>query len=121
MAAQLQGDALEQINTQITTILTTSPYLSLAAGIERTFSIGVQLSLSVIVFYSVYGKNKLWLYPFAIILHAIIDIPAAAMQVGVIKSTVLVELLVLIGAIISIVIAKYTHGKLKGEIIETQK
>jgi uncharacterized membrane protein YhfC len=102
----------------MTAILTTSPYLFLLGGIERIFSIGVHLSLSIIVFYSVYGKNKLWLYPFAIILHAIIDIPAAAMQVGVIKSTTLVELLILIGTIISIIIAKYTHGKL-GEKIKT--
>jgi uncharacterized membrane protein YhfC len=119
IAAQLQGDASEQINAQMTAIVTTSPYLFLAGGIERIFSIGVQLSLSIIIFYSVYGKNKLWLYPFAIILHAIIDIPAATMQVGVIKNTILVELLVLIGAIISIIIAKYTHEKLKGEITGT--
>jgi uncharacterized membrane protein YdbT with pleckstrin-like domain len=41
---------------------------------------------------------------------------AAAMQVGVIKSTALVELLILIGTIISIIIAKYTHGKLSEKI-----
>jgi uncharacterized membrane protein YhfC len=115
ITVQLQGDALEQINTQMTTILTTSPYLFLVGGIERIFSIGVQLSLSIIVFYSIRGKNNLWLYPSAIILHAIIDIPAAAMQVGVIKNTIVVELFVLIGAIISIIIAKYTHEKLKGK------
>jgi uncharacterized membrane protein YhfC len=109
---------LEQINTQITTILTTSPYLFLIGGIERVFAICIQISLSIIVFYSVYGKNKLWLYPFSIILHAIINIPAAAMQVGVIKNMFLVELLVFIGAIISIIIAKLTHGKLKQNITE---
>lgn len=116
---KLQGEALEQINTQITTILTTSPYLFLVSGIERVFAICIQLSLSIIVFYSVYGKNKLWLYPFSIILHAIIDIPAAAMQVSVIKNIFLVELLVFIGAIISIIIAKFIHKKLKQNIIET--
>jgi uncharacterized membrane protein YhfC len=115
LTAQLQGDALEQLNAQMTAIVTTSPYLFLLGGIERIFSIAVQFSLSIIVFYSVYRKNKLWLYPFAILLHAIIDIPAAAMQVGVIKNAIMVELLVLIGAILSIIIAKYTHGKLKGE------
>jgi uncharacterized membrane protein YhfC len=103
ITGKLQGETLEQINTQITTILTTSPYLFLVSGIERVFAICIQLSLSIIVFYSVYGKNKLWLYPLSIILHAIIDIPAAAMQVGVIKNMFLVELLVFIGAIISII------------------
>jgi uncharacterized membrane protein YhfC len=118
ITGKLQGEALEQINTQITTIITTSPYLFLLSGVERVFAICIQLSLSVIVFYSVYGKNKLWLYPFSIILHAIIDIPAAAMQVGVIKNMFLVELLVFIGAIISILIAKFTHEKLKQNRVE---
>jgi uncharacterized membrane protein YhfC len=57
IAAQLQGDALEQINAQMTAILTTSPYLFLIGGIERIFSIGVHLSLSIIVFYSAYRKK----------------------------------------------------------------
>jgi uncharacterized membrane protein YhfC len=115
----LQGEALEQINAQITTLLTTSQYLFLVSGIERVFAINIQLSLSIIVFYSVYGKNKLWLYPFSIILHAIIDIPTASMQVGVIKNTFFVELLVFIGAIISIIISKFIHEKLKQNIMET--
>jgi uncharacterized membrane protein YhfC len=119
ITGNLQGEALEQINTQMTTLLTTSPYLFLISGIERFFAICIQLSLSVIVFYSVYGKNKLWFYPFAIILHAIVDIPAAAMQVGIIKNAYLVELLVFIGAIILIIIAKQIHEKAKQDIVET--
>jgi uncharacterized membrane protein YhfC len=119
ITGKLQGEALEQINTQITTLLTTSPYLFLVSGIERVFAICIQLSLSIIVFHSVYGKNKLWLYPFAIIFHAIIDIPAASMQVGVIKNMFLVELLVFTGAIISIIIAKFIHEKSKQNIMET--
>jgi len=109
----LQGEVLEQVNTQITALQTTSPHLFLLGGIERIFAICIQISLSIIVFYSVYGNNKLWLYPFSILLHAIIDIPASAMQVGLIKNIYLVELLVLISAIILLVIAKYTHEKLK--------
>jgi uncharacterized membrane protein YhfC len=119
ITGKLQGEALEQINTQIVTLSTTSPYLYLVGGIERLFAICIQLSLSIIVFYSVYGKNKLWFYPFAIILHAIVDIPAAAMQAGVIKNTYLVELLVLVAVIILIVITKYIHKKLKQNIMET--
>lgn len=49
---------------------------------------------------------------FSIRIHALIDIPAAAMQVGVIQNMFLVELLVFIGVIISIMIAKIAHGKL---------
>jgi uncharacterized membrane protein YhfC len=116
---KLQGQALEKINAQITALLTTSPYLFLVSGIERVFSIGIQLSLSIIVFYSVYGKNKLWLYPLAVLLHAAVDMAPAATQAGVIKNIFFVELLVMISAIVSIIIAKYIHEKLKHEIMET--
>jgi uncharacterized membrane protein YhfC len=119
ITGKLQGEALEQINTQMVSIVTTAPYLFLISGIERIFAICIQLSLSIIVFYAVYGKNKLWLYPFAIVVHAIINIPAAAMQVGIIKNMFLVELLVFTGAIMSVIIAKYTHEKLKQNMMET--
>ncbi|MDR2245300.1 MAG: YhfC family intramembrane metalloprotease [Treponema sp.] len=59
ITGKLQGGALEQINTQITAILTTSSCLFLVSGIERVFAICIQLSLSIIVFYSVHRKNKL--------------------------------------------------------------
>jgi uncharacterized membrane protein YhfC len=113
ITAKLQGEAVAQINTQMEALLITSSYLFLIGGIERIFAIGVQISLSIIVYYSVYGNKKLWLYPLAIILHAIVDIPAAAMQVGVIKNVYIVELFVCISAIILIIIARKIHDKLK--------
>jgi uncharacterized membrane protein YhfC len=115
----LQGAALEQTTAQLTVLLTTPSYSFLAGGIERLFAIGLHMSLSIIVFYSVYGKNKVWLYPLAILLHAVMDIPAAAMQAGVIKNVYVVELFGFISAIIFIVIARYIHKKLKHTIIKT--
>jgi uncharacterized membrane protein YhfC len=116
ITGKLQGEALEQINTQIKILLTTPPYSFLTGGIERIFAISIQISLSILVYYSVYGNKKLWLYPFAITLHAIADIPAAAMQVGIIKKIYIVELFVCISAILLITIAKKTHEKLKQNI-----
>jgi uncharacterized membrane protein YhfC len=113
ITANLQGAALEQINAQMATLATTPPYLFLVSGIERIFAIGIQISLSIIVYYAVYGNKKLWLYPFAILLHVIVDIPAAAMQAGVIKNVCIVELLVGISAVLLILIAKKMHGRLK--------
>jgi uncharacterized membrane protein YhfC len=119
ITSALQGDALEQTITQLTMLSTAPSYSFLAGGIERIFAIGIHTSLSIIVFYSVYGKNKLWLYPLAILLHAIMDIPAAAMQAGVIKNVYVVELFAFISAILFIIIARYIHGKLKQSIMET--
>ena len=112
----LQGRALEQI----TLLQATSPHLFLIGGIERIFAMSIQISLSIIVFYSVYGKNKLWLYPFSVILHAIINIPASMMQVGLIGNIYLVELLAFISAVILVIIAWYIHKKLKQDTGEYQ-
>jgi uncharacterized membrane protein YhfC len=110
---KLQGEALIQLNNQINTLLTTAPYMFLISCIERIFAIGVQISLTISVYYSVYGKNTFWLYPLAIILHAIIDVPAAAMQVNILKNVFFVEGLIGIFAILMIILAKNIHKKLK--------
>jgi len=81
-------------------------------------NICLQMSCSVIVFYSVYGTKKLWLYPLAIILHAIIDIPEVAMMVVTksMDSMILIQFIKILYAIALIIIAKYVHKKLKKSI-----
>jgi uncharacterized membrane protein YhfC len=111
---KLEGVALTQINNQINTLLLTAPYMFLVGGIERIMAIGAQISLTILVYYSVYGKDKLWLYPLAIILHAIFDVPAAAMQVKLLTNIFIVEGLVCICSILIIILTKYIHKKLKG-------
>lgn len=108
---KLQNATLNEVNVQITALLTIAPYSFLIGGMERIFAIGVQLSLSIIVYHSVYGKNKLWLYPFAILLHAIADIPAMLMKIGIIKNIYFVELSVFISAVLLILMAKNIHKK----------
>ena len=117
ITGKLQGEALEQINAAITALLTTAPYLFLISGIERIFALGIQISLSVIMFYSVFCKNKTWLFPVAIIIHAIIDLPAVIMQTGVINNVFLVEGIICLSSILVILCAKYIHEKLKQNII----
>jgi len=112
------AENLGQINAQITAIASMPSYTFLISGMERVFAICIHISLSIIVFYSVFAKNKMRLYFLAIILHAIIDVPAMLFQVGFIKSVMPVEILAFAGAILLIIIAKYIHGKLKENIIE---
>jgi uncharacterized membrane protein YhfC len=113
ITADLPGEVLAQVETQIEMLTTSPPYLFLLGGLERIFALGIQISLSIIVYYSVYGKKKWWLYPLAIGLHALIDIPAAAMQVSVIKNVFIVELLVGLSAIILVLIAKKIRAREK--------
>ena len=109
----------EETSKQIeNTIAVTAPHMFLVGGIERLFAITIQVSLSVIMFYSVYGKGKIWLYPLAIVLHAVVDVPAAAMQAGVLKSILLVECLAGVSAVILATVALLVHRKLKTGIAD---
>ncbi len=53
------------------------------AMFERISAMIVHISLSMIVFVAAREQGKLWLYPFAIFLHALMDAPAALFQAGV--------------------------------------
>jgi len=117
ITGRFQGDALAAINNQVDTLLATAPYMFLISGIERMMALAIQLSLSVMVFYSVFGKNKLWLYPLAIIFHAVIDIPAVLFQTGLITNVFLTEGIVFICAADITIFAKYLHWKLQATLI----
>jgi uncharacterized membrane protein YhfC len=112
ITGSLQGETLAAANNQLQALFATAPYMFLVSGFERMFAIAVHLSLSVVVFYSVFGKNKVWLYPLAILLHAIVDIPAVIFQIGGIRSVFVVEGYVCLLAIGLVLFAKYLHGKL---------
>ncbi|GHU23873.1 putative membrane protein YhfC [Spirochaetia bacterium] len=109
ITGNLQGDKLDQINIQINTLVTTAPYLFLISGIERLCAITIQIALSIIVYHAVFTRHKVWFFPLAILLHAIIDTPAAAMQVGVINNVVIVEGIIGISSILLLLFAVYIH------------
>ena len=112
ITGKLQGETLDQLIIQLSTISTTPSYMFLLSGVERIFAIAIQISLSVMVFYSVFCRNKLWLFPLAIIIHAIIDITPAAFQVGIIKNILLVYILLCFLSTITIILTIYLHKKL---------
>jgi uncharacterized membrane protein YhfC len=62
-----------------------APPMFLLGLVERFMAVGVQIALSVIVFYAVFTHRK-WLYPAAIGLHAITDTLPALMQTGYFSS-----------------------------------
>ena len=113
ITGKLQGGALETMSALIDTLKTTAPYMFLISGIERTFAIIIQVSLSVIVFYSVFNKGKIWLYPLAIILHAVIDIPAAVFQVKIIENVLVIEGIICLSAAALAALAVILHKKQK--------
>jgi len=112
LTSNLDGDALENMNYAIDAIVTAAPYLFIFSGIERLMAITVHITLSIIVFYSVY-KEKLWLFPLAIVLHAIVDLPSMLMQTGIIKNLFLVEGLVFVCTVLLTILTLYLHKRIK--------
>jgi uncharacterized membrane protein YhfC len=112
--AALEGQALDQANAQIAALATAAPALFLVSGVERIFAIGVHLSLSVLVFYAVNATGRWWLYPLAIALHALVDVPALLFQTGVIDGVLITEVIVALCCAFLLCLAWYTHKKLRG-------
>lgn len=52
---------------------------------ERIVAIALHVSLSVLVMEAVMVKGRIWLYPAAIVIHALMDIPAVLYQIGAIN------------------------------------
>jgi uncharacterized membrane protein YhfC len=113
ISARLPEALVEQVKVQVQTVLATPAPLFLVGGIERVFALSAQIALSVLVFYAVHGKNSLWLYLAALLIHALLDVPAAAMQVGVMKNILIVEALVGIGAGAAVLGACSLHARAK--------
>ncbi len=105
----------ELVAKQLQALAETPSAMFLVAGAERMFALTIHIALSVIVFYAVYGKRRTWLYPAAILLHALIDVPAALGQVGVITNVLALEGLVLLSAVALAFLAVFTHRRLKRE------
>lgn len=85
---------------------------------ERILAIVLHTSLSVIVYASIKMKGKLWLYPAAIVLHAIFDVPAALYQRGVITGIAVTELLLLAADIVLVLITIKIYKAMKAELAE---
>lgn len=89
---------------------------ALISVVERLIAIALHVSLSVVVFASIKLKGKLWLFPAAIALHAIFDIPAALYQRSVITNMALIELLLFVEAVIIAFVAVKIYKQLKFEL-----
>ena len=104
-----------QIAAAVNGLVTTPPYMFLIGSVERIFAMAIQISLSVVVWFAVYAKHRAWLFPAAILLHALADLPAAMMQTGILASVFLVETIVGISAVVMISIAVFVYKRFNGE------
>lgn len=86
---------------QLKATLTGPSHVFLAAGFERTFAFIIQIALTMIVLYAIRSRKIIYLFA-AIILHALIDVPAALYQTKIITNLWALEGFLLIYAVISL-------------------
>lgn len=77
----LSAELQETVVTQLTQV---SPLLFSLAGYERLMTLIIQIGLSVIVFKAIRERNMVY-YVIAILIHALLDFPAALAQLGVLN------------------------------------
>ena len=86
----LSGDALTKVEMTFTELATIQSYQFLLGGVERLLVITLQISFSVLVWFAAKKKDKLYLYPVAVLMHLVVDSVAVLMsQNGV--SVLLIE------------------------------
>jgi uncharacterized membrane protein YhfC len=111
----------EQIALGVDALTDTAPVMFLLGGIERAFAILVQISLSVIVWCSVNHPRKTWLFPVAIALHAMIDLPVALTQTGVIGTMWITEALIAVCAVGVAILAVVVYRNGRYELWDSTK
>jgi len=110
ITAKLDPEKLTEIEAIFSFLTTSKPYSFLLSIIERFAAIAIHLSLSVIVYFAAKEKKKIYLYPFAILIHMLIDMILA--YCSLIKiNTLLIELLVYLMAFISLALAYFIWRK----------
>ncbi len=86
--------------------------------IERLSALVIQISLSVLVFVACRNSKKWYLFPTAILLHALVDFPAVLYQRGMIPNVAIIEGIVAVLAVIFALIAVPLYKKLEKEPAE---
>lgn len=92
-------EQVEAIKALPASIAATGYPMLIISVMERFSAILIHIACSIIVFKAVKEKDKMWLYPVAIVLHAVIDLIAAAYQMGLITNILIVELCIMIYAV----------------------
>ncbi|WP_462419788.1 YhfC family intramembrane metalloprotease [Salinicoccus sp. Marseille-QA3877] len=81
------GGMAESLPAGTAEILTGTPvYMYILSIIERVFAITVHIALSILVWIAVMKKAKWWLFPLAIVLHALTNTTAAMFQAGLLTN-----------------------------------
>lgn len=110
-ALQINAGTFEQLLTNDTIrealmpikeqLIATSPFMAALGPVERMCAIALHISLSIVVLYAIKSKQIKYLI-YAIVAHALFDIPAALYQTGILSNVFIVEMITVLFAIIAV-------------------
>lgn len=95
---------IELLKAQIDSIAAFSLSMALVNVIERIIAMTLHVCMSIFVMKAASVKGKIWLFPAAILLHAVFDVTPALYQRQVITSQWLVELIIAAGTAVIVLI-----------------
>lgn len=105
LTESLPADRITQIVMAVQELIAAPPYQFLLGGAERIFAVTMQISLSVLVWFSAKKQGSRHLYPLAILIHLVAD-TLPIMLSGIGMPVVLVEAVIGIMAVLVAVYAK---------------
>ena len=84
MSTAGNSDVADTVRSQLDSIAAVAAVSTVQALFERVIAMVFHVCMSVVVYKAVSQRGKLWLYPLAVLLHALLDVPAVLFQTGVI-------------------------------------
>lgn len=104
----------EQLMAQLASFSQVTAVNAALAVFERIVAMALHISLSVLVMEAVMVKGRMWLYPAAIVIHALMDIPAVLYQCGAIP-IIVCELMMTVFTAVWAVVAFRRYKFLKNQ------
>ena len=121
--SQLPDNLKEQMESVFSSLITTKPYMFFVGLVERFIAVPLQLALSVLVFFAVKKSGKWYLFPLAILLHALVDgilVIASKKWESLLAVYGLLLLMVLLVCLVAFLVWKRNAGKTEEQPIENQ-
>lgn len=92
MSSAGNAEVAEAMQTQLNGIAGVGVFTAFQAIYERVIAMTFHVCMSVVVYKAVSQRGKLWLYPLAVVLHAVLDVPAGLYQLGILTSVTAVHI-----------------------------
>lgn len=86
----------EQLQATVNNLAGTPSAMFLVGALERTGAVAFHVGASILVYLAASRRASFWFYPLAILLHMLLDLPAALVQAGVFSSMFLMETFLLV-------------------------